>query len=181
MNFIDKLRDIWNAEEDEGKGYGDDPEEEIPKEQDKRFYQTSLRKPYMFTASTEPMQKQKREPQREPYRYEYKREDESNISLHSRELYKEHISKFKIIIFEPKSYDDSPKVVDLLKKNSPVIINLEKVQYETAKKIFNYLLGAICALNGKAQEVTRYVYLFLPENVDVQSSSDKQSYKYGER
>ena len=43
---------------------------------------------------------------------------------------------FKLVVIEPKSFDECPKLVDNLKGRRPVIINLEKIETETAKKIF---------------------------------------------
>ena len=45
-------------------------------------------------------------------------------------------SAFKLVVIEPKSFDECPKLVDSLKGRRPVIINLEKIETETAKKIF---------------------------------------------
>ena len=41
---------------------------------------------------------------------------------------------FKLVVIEPKSFDECPKLVDSLKGRRPVIINLEKIETETAKK-----------------------------------------------
>ncbi len=43
-------------------------------------------------------------------------------------------SAFKLVVIEPKSFDECPKLVDSLKGRRPVIINLEKIETETAKK-----------------------------------------------
>ena len=43
--------------------------------------------------------------------------------------------QFKLVVTEPKSFDECPKLVDNLKSEKPVIINLEKLENETARKI----------------------------------------------
>ena len=48
---------------------------------------------------------------------------------------------FKLVVIEPKSFDECPKLVDSLKGRRPVIINLEKIETETAKKIFDFLIN----------------------------------------
>ena len=40
-------------------------------------------------------------------------------------------SAFKLVVIEPKSFDECPKLVDSLKGRRPVIINLEKIETET--------------------------------------------------
>lgn len=75
----------------------------------------------------------------------------------------------KLILIEPKSYDDCPKLVDSLKARKPVIINLERLETETARKIFDFLSGATYALNGDVKRIANNIYIFTPDNVNVQA------------
>jgi len=84
-------------------------------------------------------------------------------------------SQFKMVVIEPKSFDESPKLVDNLKAKKPVIINLEKLESDTARKIFDFLSGATYALNGNVQKIANNIFVFVPENVDVTSSVDQKS------
>lgn len=81
-------------------------------------------------------------------------------------------SQFKMVVIEPKSFDECPKLVDNLKSKKPVIINLEKIESDTARKIFDFLSGATYALNGNVQKVANNIFIFAPENVDVSASVD---------
>ena len=90
-------------------------------------------------------------------------------------------SQFKMVVIEPKSFDESPRLVDNLKAKKPVIINLEKLESDTARKIFDFLSGATYALNGNVQKIANNSFVFVPENVDVTSSVDqKTSVSFGE-
>lgn len=80
---------------------------------------------------------------------------------------------FKMVVIEPKGFDDCPKLVDNLKSKKPIIINLEKVENETAKKIFDFLSGATYALNGTVQKIANNIFVFAPANVDIAASVDK--------
>jgi cell division inhibitor SepF len=62
--------------------------------------------------------------------------------------------------------------VDNLKAKKPVIINLEKVESDAARKIFDFLSGATYALNGNVQKVANNIFIFAPENVDVTANID---------
>ena len=77
---------------------------------------------------------------------------------------------FKLVVIEPKSFDESSKLVDSLKSRKPVIVNLEKVESDTARKIFEFLNGATYALNGSVQKVANNIFIFAPENVDITAS-----------
>lgn len=81
-------------------------------------------------------------------------------------------NQFKMVVIEPKSFDECPKLVDNLKSKKPVIINLEKIESDNARKIFDFLSGATYALNGNVQKVANNIFIFAPENVDVTASVD---------
>ncbi|MDO4552194.1 MAG: cell division protein SepF [Bacillota bacterium] len=80
---------------------------------------------------------------------------------------------FKMVVIEPVGFDDCPKLVDSLKAKKPIIINLEKVESDTARKIFDFLSGATYALSGNVQKVSNNIFVFAPESVDVTAISEK--------
>lgn len=81
----------------------------------------------------------------------------------------------KLVVIEPSSFEESPKLVDSLKERKPVIINLEKIDSETARKIFDFLSGATYALNGNVQKVANNIFVFAPDNVDITSNDANNS------
>lgn len=83
-------------------------------------------------------------------------------------------NQFKMVVIEPKSFEECPKLVDNLKAKKPVIINLEKVESDCARKIFDFLSGATYALNGNVQKVANNIFIFAPENVDVSANVDNK-------
>lgn len=84
-------------------------------------------------------------------------------------------SAFKLVLIEPKSFEECPKLVDSLKGRRPVIINLEKLETEVARKIFDFMSGATYALNGNVQKVANNIFIFAPENVDIAASQDDRT------
>lgn len=86
---------------------------------------------------------------------------------------------FKLVVIEPKSFDECPKLVDSLKGRRPVIINLEKIETETAKKIFDFLSGATYALNGNVQKVANNIFIFAPESVDITANQEERGFDFG--
>ncbi|MCI2062892.1 MAG: cell division protein SepF [Eubacteriaceae bacterium] len=79
---------------------------------------------------------------------------------------------FKLVVIDPEGFEECPKLVDSLKARKPIIINLEKTDSDTAKKIFDFLSGATYALNGNVQKVANNIFVFAPDNVDISSSTD---------
>ena len=84
-------------------------------------------------------------------------------------------NSLKLVLIEPKGFEECPKLVDSLKSRKPVIINLEKLETETAKKIFDFLSGATYALNGNVQKITNNIFIFAPENVSITASQGQTS------
>ena len=75
--------------------------------------------------------------------------------------------QMKMLITEPKTFNDCPKLVDSLRDNRPVIINVEQLEREIARKIFDFLSGATYAISGKVQKVSENIFVFAPANVDI--------------
>lgn len=87
---------------------------------------------------------------------------------------------FKLVLIEPKSFDECPKLVDGLKSRRPIIINLEKIETETAKKIFDFLSGATYALNGSVQKIANNIFIFAPDSVDITANQeDRGGFDFG--
>ncbi len=77
---------------------------------------------------------------------------------------------FKLVIIEPSGFEECAKLVDNLRAKKPVIINLNKVEGDTARKIFDFLSGATYALNGNVQKIENNIFVFAPENVGISAS-----------
>lgn len=83
-----------------------------------------------------------------------------------------------VVVIEPKSFDECPKLVDGLKGRRPVILNLENVETETARKIFDFLSGAAYALNGTVKKIANNIFIFAPENISI-SQNEERSFDFG--
>ena len=96
----------------------------------------------------------------------------SQSSMESRES-RNDSGAFRMVIIEPKSIDECRKLIDNMKANKPVIINLEKVETDLARKMFDFLSGATYALSGNIQKINQNIYLFAPRNVNIKALVDR--------
>ena len=80
---------------------------------------------------------------------------------------------FRMVVIEPKNIDECRKLIDNLRANKPVIINLEKVETDLARKMFDFLSGATYALKGSIQRINQNIYLFAPHNVNIKAMVDR--------
>ncbi len=93
--------------------------------------------------------------------------DTKVVTMQNKPVISPNTVPFKMVVIEPKSFDECPKLVDNLKAKKPVIINLEKIESDTARKIFDFLSGATYALNGNVQKIANNIFVFAPSNVDI--------------
>lgn len=80
---------------------------------------------------------------------------------------------FRMVVIEPKNIEECRKLIDHMRANKPIIINLEKVETDLARKIFDYLSGATYALSGSCQKINQNIYLFAPHNVNIKAMVDR--------
>jgi cell division inhibitor SepF len=74
---------------------------------------------------------------------------------------------FKVLVVEPRSFEEVQTIVDQMRLRRPVILNLESLDKDLAQKILNFLNGAIYALGGETQRVAQGIFFFAPQGVDI--------------
>lgn len=87
--------------------------------------------------------------------------------------------KMKVVVVEPKTFDDAQQVANCLRERRPVVINFEKTDPGTAKRILDFISGTTYALNGNITKVGNGVFLCAPNNVNV-SYTDEERRGMGE-
>lgn len=73
----------------------------------------------------------------------------------------------RLVVYEPRSFDDVQSIVNQLKNKRPVILNLEETDKAIARRITDFVGGAVYALDGGVQKVSASIMLFTPLNVEV--------------
>jgi len=84
------------------------------------------------------------------------------VSIHSQK-------QLKVVVMEPKTYEEVQAIADNLKNRKAVVVNLENADKELAKRVVDFVSGAVYALNGSSQKVGTGIFLFAPSNVDISS------------
>ena len=77
--------------------------------------------------------------------------------------------QLKVVVTEPRAFDDVQGLADNLKNRRPVVVNLEKADAELAKRVVDFISGATYALNGSLQKVGSGIFLIVPSNMDISS------------
>lgn len=76
-------------------------------------------------------------------------------------------AQFKVVVLQPDTFEDAQEICDNLKSKKPVIVNLEEVDVETARRVIDFLSGSVYALDGNIQKVSNGIFLVAPYNVDI--------------
>lgn len=86
------------------------------------------------------------------------------VNLHSAAAQQ---SKYRMIVYQPVSYDDTQNIIDNLKAKKPVIVNLESLDQDVAQRTLDFMSGAVYALNGNIHKISRGIFVLAPTNVDI--------------
>ncbi|TEB05803.1 Cell division protein SepF [Pelotomaculum schinkii] len=73
----------------------------------------------------------------------------------------------RVVVVEPRSFEEVKEITDNLKNRRPVILNLEQADAELARRVVDFVMGATYALSGSQQKVGNGVFLFVPANMDI--------------
>jgi len=76
-------------------------------------------------------------------------------------------SNMVITVHEPLSYDESPLIVDDLRDFKAVVLNFEQLDVDVKRQIFDFVSGALYALDGKMQKVNKDIFILAPNNVEI--------------
>ncbi|MCL1790004.1 MAG: cell division protein SepF [Peptococcaceae bacterium] len=82
------------------------------------------------------------------------------VSIHTQK-------QVRVVVIEPKSFDESQNIAEHLKSHRTVVLNLEKTDSILAQRIIDFVSGTAYALNGNMQKVGKAIFLFVPNNVDI--------------
>ena len=75
--------------------------------------------------------------------------------------------------FAPKNCQDSPAIVDAFKEGRVVVICVEELDKANFLRLFDYVMGAVHALDGKLIRADRDTVILLPYDVDEETSVDE--------
>ena len=83
----------------------------------------------------------------------------------------------KMVISQPTSFEQSEGICDLLKEKKSIIVNLEYVNKDVARRIIDVISGAVHALDGHIQKVSNSIFLIAPFNYDITNDMAREEIK----
>jgi len=79
-----------------------------------------------------------------------------------------HTSAYmKVVVYQPTSFDDTQSIINNLKSRKPVVITLEFLDAALAQRVLDFISGAVYALDGTIQKVSRGIFVLAPNNIEI--------------
>ena len=85
----------------------------------------------------------------------------------------------KPVVVGPASFNDAQEVADKFKVNVPVILNLQGVERDLARRIIDFASGLCYGLGGQMERVANHVYLLTPSDVEVSPEERRRLHERG--
>lgn len=76
-------------------------------------------------------------------------------------------------VVAPARFSDAQEIGDMVKANSPVIVNLQASEKDLARRMIDFCSGLTYAVGGSMEKVAESVFLLTPSNVEV-SAEERQ-------
>lgn len=91
---------------------------------------------------------QQEEQEAETSPFEARKNTKSNnvVSIHSQK-------NVRVVLSEPRSYDEAQEIADHLRSRRAVIVNLQRVRSDLAVRIVDFLSGTVYALGGSISKL----------------------------
>ena len=86
----------------------------------------------------------------------------------------------QVILFNPKSFDEAGELVTHLEQNRSVVMTLEGVQNDFARRLLDFLSGITYAMHGKITPISAKTYFVTPQNVDILGAQAEQAESAGQ-
>ncbi len=78
-------------------------------------------------------------------------------------------AQMRVVVIQPESFEEARDITNHLKSRKPIVVNLESVEKNVARRIIDFLSGAVYALDGDIQKVSNGIFIIAPNNVDIMS------------
>lgn len=76
-------------------------------------------------------------------------------------------TQMKVVVVSIEQFDEVREIADHLRNKKPVVINLEKLDKETSRRVLDVISGCVYALDGSIQKVAAGIFLIAPYTVHI--------------
>lgn len=100
-----------------------------------------------------------------------------NIGRKSKVVSMAQTQQIKMVISQPTTFEQSEEICNFLKEKKSVIVNLEYVNKDVARRIVDFISGGVFALDGHIQKVSNSIFLIAPFNYEITNEMAREEIK----
>lgn len=109
--------------------------------------------------------------------YEEEEEDRKFFGRKGKVVPISQAQSIKMVISQPTTFEQSEEICSLLKEKKSVIVNLEYVSKEVARRIVDFISGGVYALDGHIQKISNSIFLIAPTNYEITNEMAREEIK----
>ncbi len=135
------------------------------------------------TANEEEMNENESENMYSSYNYDKEEEEEEEEKGFFGRINKNKVvnmpqtQQVRMVITQPTTFEQSEEICNYLKERKSIIVNLEYVNKDVARRIVDFVSGAVHALDGHIQKVSNAIFLIAPVNYEIASDLAREEIK----
>ena len=137
MSFLDKIKNMVNIEED---GY-------YPDDVDTGDFMDRFDEP-------------ESRPAKPAHRVQRGADQDKVVNIHT-------TAQLQVVLSKPEKFDEALSIADNLNEKRTVVLNLESVSKDVARRLIDFLTGVAYANNGQLKRIANSTFIITPYNVDV--------------
>ena len=83
----------------------------------------------------------------------------------------------RMVISQPTSFEQSEEICGFLKEKKSVIVNLEYVNKDVARRVIDFISGGVYCLDAHIQKVSNSIFLIAPMNYEITNEMAREEIK----
>lgn len=87
------------------------------------------------------------------------------------------VQQVRMVIKQPTTFEESEEICMALKEKKSIIINLEYVNKDVARRIVDFVSGGVSALDGHMQKISNSIFLAAPINYEIANETAHEELK----
>ena len=113
-----------------------------------------------FEEFEEPKVEKRREATSSIYDTQAERRSNKVVNIHT-------TTQLQVVLVKPDRFESAPEIADHLREKRTVVLNLESVDKNVARRLLDFVAGVAYASEGKVKKVAAFTYIVTPFNVDI--------------
>ena len=89
----------------------------------------------------------------------------------------QQVQQVRMVISQPTTFEQAEEICDYLKERKSIIVNLEYVNKDIARRIVDVMSGAVHALDGHIQKISNSIFLIAPTNYEISNEMAREEIK----